>query len=192
MTSPPGPLRLFCARLRNLRGLSANAIDSPVVVLCYHRVAFRPTDLNSVVVSPDNFHAQMAYLKRNFRLARFEEPWDHAGRYRRHDGLLLVASICRGQTATDSRHRRHFVDALRPLWLCMGSRTLQGSWDTLALRHGGTTCAGGSSESFHHWRCAAKSYDGMEDSKYSRRAVLYAGGRAYLLAASVPYLHISR
>ena len=76
MTGAYSPTRLFCSRLRNIKSLMGNAINCPVVVLCYHRVTSRLSDLNSVVVSPDNFRVQMEYLKRNFRIVRFEENWE--------------------------------------------------------------------------------------------------------------------
>lgn len=77
MTGAFGPVRLLCSRMRNLKSLVCNIIDFPVVVLCYHRVATRHSDMNSVVVSPDNFRVHMDYLKRNFRIVRFEEKWEH-------------------------------------------------------------------------------------------------------------------
>jgi peptidoglycan/xylan/chitin deacetylase (PgdA/CDA1 family) len=52
-----------------------NIIDYPVVVLCYHRVTSKLSDMNSIIVSPDNFRAQIDYLKRNFLIVRFEETW---------------------------------------------------------------------------------------------------------------------
>jgi peptidoglycan/xylan/chitin deacetylase (PgdA/CDA1 family) len=76
MTGALTPVRLLSSRLRNIKSLLLNIIDNPVVVLCYHRVTSRPSDMNSVVVSPDNFRAQMNYIKRNFRVVRFEENWE--------------------------------------------------------------------------------------------------------------------
>lgn len=70
------PIRLFCSRLRNIRGLAANIIDKPVIVLCYHRVTAMPTDINSIAVSPDNFRAQIRYLKDHFPIVRFDENLD--------------------------------------------------------------------------------------------------------------------
>jgi peptidoglycan/xylan/chitin deacetylase (PgdA/CDA1 family) len=67
--------RIVNARLRNLRSLGLNLIDRPVVVLGYHRVAATAMDRTSLAVSPENFRAQMEYLKRNFRIVRFEEDW---------------------------------------------------------------------------------------------------------------------
>jgi peptidoglycan/xylan/chitin deacetylase (PgdA/CDA1 family) len=66
--------------MRNVKSLVCNAVDCPVVVLCYHRVTSRLSDMNALVVSPDNFRAQMAYLTRNFRIVRFEDTWEHRGK----------------------------------------------------------------------------------------------------------------
>lgn len=77
MTSRLSPARLFCARMRSFKNLVCNVIDVPVAVLCYHRVASRTSDINSMIVSPENFRTQMDYLKRNFRIVRFEETWDN-------------------------------------------------------------------------------------------------------------------
>jgi len=62
-------------RLRQLKNRMLNLIDHPVVVLIYHRVTTLPSDRRLLAVSPDNFHAHMQYLKRNFRIVRFEEDW---------------------------------------------------------------------------------------------------------------------
>lgn len=52
-----------------------NLVDPPVVVLIYHRVAVLPSDPHMLAVSPENFRAQMRFLKRNSRVVRFEEAW---------------------------------------------------------------------------------------------------------------------
>jgi peptidoglycan/xylan/chitin deacetylase (PgdA/CDA1 family) len=52
-----------------------NLVDPPVVVLVYHRVRVLPSDPHMLAVSPENFRAQMRFLKRNYRLVRFEEAW---------------------------------------------------------------------------------------------------------------------
>lgn len=52
-----------------------NLIDPPVVVLLYHRVTTLTSDPEILAVSPDNFRAQMQYLKDNFPVVRFEEDW---------------------------------------------------------------------------------------------------------------------
>lgn len=49
----------------------------PVVVLTYHRVARLPRDLHHLAVSPENFREQMAFLKANLQVVRFEDDWSH-------------------------------------------------------------------------------------------------------------------
>ena len=52
-----------------------NLVDPPVIVLLYHRVAELASDPELLAVSPDNFRAQMRYLKETFPLVRFEDDW---------------------------------------------------------------------------------------------------------------------
>ncbi len=62
-------------RLRRLRNQTLNLLDSPVVVLTYHRVAVPAFDPHRLAVSPENFRAQMNFLRHNFPILRFEEEW---------------------------------------------------------------------------------------------------------------------
>lgn len=55
-----------------------NYLDPPVLVLLYHRVTSLPSDPEMLAVTPDNFRAQMRYLKENFPVVRFEEDWARA------------------------------------------------------------------------------------------------------------------
>ena len=52
-----------------------NAVDSPVLVILYHRVTALPSDPEMLAVTPENFRGQMQYLKKNFPIVRFEEDW---------------------------------------------------------------------------------------------------------------------
>ena len=52
-----------------------NLIDPPVVVLLYHRVTTLRSDPQMLAVTPENFRAQMQYLKDSIPLIRFEEDW---------------------------------------------------------------------------------------------------------------------
>ena len=61
--------------LRRLKNRVVNLIDPPVVVLIYHRVTVLQTDPHLLAVSPENFRAQMQFLKRSVRVVRFEEVW---------------------------------------------------------------------------------------------------------------------
>lgn len=55
----------------------ANKLDCPVVVLLYHRVTLLESDPYSLSVAPDNFRAQMEYLRDNFPVIRFEADWSN-------------------------------------------------------------------------------------------------------------------
>lgn len=50
-------------------------LDPPVIILLYHRVTTLASDPQLLAVSPENFRAQMRYLKKNFALARLEDNW---------------------------------------------------------------------------------------------------------------------
>lgn len=62
-------------RLRRLKNLALNLIDAPVIVLGYHRVASLQSDPHRIAVAPENFRAQMRYLRENFPLLRLEDDW---------------------------------------------------------------------------------------------------------------------
>lgn len=55
--------------------LVLNLVDPPVVVLAYHRVTTLHSDPEMLAVTPDNFRAQMLYLKKTFPIVRFDENW---------------------------------------------------------------------------------------------------------------------
>jgi peptidoglycan/xylan/chitin deacetylase (PgdA/CDA1 family) len=57
-----------------------NCVDSPVIVLLYHRVTALASDPEMLAVSPDNFRAHMQYLKDTVPLVRFEEDWSKVSR----------------------------------------------------------------------------------------------------------------
>ena len=52
-----------------------NRIDPPVIVLLYHRVATLKSDPEMLAVTPENFRAQICYLKETFPILRFEDDW---------------------------------------------------------------------------------------------------------------------
>jgi peptidoglycan/xylan/chitin deacetylase (PgdA/CDA1 family) len=60
---------------RRLKNRMLNLVDPPVVVLVYHRVAVLPNDPHLLAVSPENFRAQMQFLKTNVPVVRFEGDW---------------------------------------------------------------------------------------------------------------------
>ena len=50
-------------------------VDTPVVILIYHRVAALTADPQLLAVSRENFRAHMQHLKSNFPVLRFEDNW---------------------------------------------------------------------------------------------------------------------
>ena len=67
-------------KLRRQKNRCLNRLDQPVVVLVYHRVSTLPSDPQILAVSPENFRAQLQFLKNNFPLVRFEDDWLHLKR----------------------------------------------------------------------------------------------------------------
>jgi len=63
------------AKVRSGRNRCLNLLDTPVVILIYHRVASLASDPQLLAVSPENFRAQLRFLKRNYPILRFDEPW---------------------------------------------------------------------------------------------------------------------
>ena len=53
----------------------ANSIDTPVLVLLYHRVTTLESYPYLLAVTPAHFRAQMKYLRANFSVLRFGEEW---------------------------------------------------------------------------------------------------------------------
>jgi peptidoglycan/xylan/chitin deacetylase (PgdA/CDA1 family) len=67
---------LLCTPYKRL----LNRIDPPVIVLLYHRVTRLASDPEMLAVTPDNFRAQLRYLKETVPLVRFEEEWTKVSR----------------------------------------------------------------------------------------------------------------
>jgi len=65
----------FYRALRRLKNRVLNLVDPPLVVLAYHRVTQLSTDPHQIVVTPDNFRAQMHYLREHCRCVRLDEDW---------------------------------------------------------------------------------------------------------------------
>ncbi len=57
------------------KNLILNLIDPPVVILIYHRVTTLSSDTQQLAVSPENFRAQMQFLKSHYSVVRFEDDW---------------------------------------------------------------------------------------------------------------------
>lgn len=61
----------------SIKNRMLNYFDAPIIVLLYHRVANLDIDFQQLAVSIENFDDQMAYLKNNFPILRFEDNWNN-------------------------------------------------------------------------------------------------------------------
>lgn len=59
------------------RNRLCNLIDTPIIVLIYHRVTTLSSDPQQLAVSPTNFLAHMLFLRDNFPILRFEDDWSN-------------------------------------------------------------------------------------------------------------------
>ena len=62
-------------KLRTLKNRFLNLIDSPIIILLYHRVTDLSSDPEMLAVSPANFRQHLEFLKKHWRILRFEEDW---------------------------------------------------------------------------------------------------------------------
>jgi peptidoglycan/xylan/chitin deacetylase (PgdA/CDA1 family) len=65
------------AAVRRSRNRLLNLVDTPGVVLVYHRVTSLSSDPQLLAISPENFRAHMKHLKSNFPIVRFEDDWSN-------------------------------------------------------------------------------------------------------------------
>ena len=68
-------IRSVYRKTRAIKNLLGNLVDTPLIVLLYHRVTDLPNDPEMLAVSPENFRLHMKFLKQHFRIVRFEENW---------------------------------------------------------------------------------------------------------------------
>jgi len=61
------------AKLKSLYRYGCNLIDTPAVILLYHRVIDLALDPQQLTVSPANFDDQIGYLRKHYNLLSFEE-----------------------------------------------------------------------------------------------------------------------
>lgn len=78
MTILPAARAVFRG-LRSAKNRVHNAIDPPVLVLAYHRVADLASDPQGLAVGAERFRAQMRHLRERYALLRMEEPWPRNG-----------------------------------------------------------------------------------------------------------------
>jgi len=64
-------------KIRAIKNHFLNLIDSPIILLVYHRVTDLPSDPEMLAVSPGNFRRHIEFLKQQFPVVRFEEDWSH-------------------------------------------------------------------------------------------------------------------
>jgi len=62
------------------RNFFYNLLDPPVLTLTYHRVSKLQTDPQFLAVTPENFRAQLKFLKKKFPVVRFEDDWSGINR----------------------------------------------------------------------------------------------------------------
>lgn len=68
-------IRAAYRKVRAGKNYFLNLLDSPIIILVYHRVTNLPSDPEMLAVTPDNFRLQVEFLKQHFRIVRFEEKW---------------------------------------------------------------------------------------------------------------------
>jgi peptidoglycan/xylan/chitin deacetylase (PgdA/CDA1 family) len=73
------PRQAFQA-LRRTGNRLANLLESPILVLGYHRVADLERDTQELAVRPENFRLQMRLLKRRCDLYRLDDAWPRSSR----------------------------------------------------------------------------------------------------------------
>lgn len=61
--------------LKNKKNKIANMIDTPIVVLLYHRVTSLKIDPHQLLVTPENFKDQLIFIKNHYKVLRFEDDW---------------------------------------------------------------------------------------------------------------------
>ena len=62
----------------SLKDTAFNKIQSPIIVLMYHRVLPNNKANSSLVVSSSNFKDQINYLNENYTLLKFDSNWQKA------------------------------------------------------------------------------------------------------------------
>lgn len=66
-------LRAIYKKIKKTRNIIFNIIDTPDIVLLYHRVNNLNSDIHQLAVTPENFYLQMKFLKDNYTIVNFED-----------------------------------------------------------------------------------------------------------------------
>lgn len=62
--------------MRQAMTMVHNQFDVPVLILLYHRCAVLESDPQLLAVTPENFSAQVKWLKERYPILRFDESWE--------------------------------------------------------------------------------------------------------------------
>ncbi len=68
-------MRSVYRQVRAGKNYFLNLLDTPIIILVYHRVTDLSSDPEMLAVAPDNFRRQVEFLKQHFSIVRFEEKW---------------------------------------------------------------------------------------------------------------------
>ncbi|WP_019878764.1 polysaccharide deacetylase family protein [Succinispira mobilis] len=66
-------LRAIYKKIKKTRNIIFNIIDTPDIVLLYHRVNNLNSDIHQLAVTPEKFYLQMKFLKDNYTIVNFED-----------------------------------------------------------------------------------------------------------------------
>jgi len=80
-------------KLKALYRLGCNLVDTPAVILLYHRVVDLTLDPQQLAVSPRNFDAQIDHLRKHYNLISFEEFTNIVTRKRKMPRRTVVISF---------------------------------------------------------------------------------------------------
>jgi peptidoglycan/xylan/chitin deacetylase (PgdA/CDA1 family) len=62
-------------RVKGVLARARNVLDTPILVIMYHRVTILPSDPQLLAVAPSTFRDQLLRLRREHPIVRFEEDW---------------------------------------------------------------------------------------------------------------------
>jgi peptidoglycan/xylan/chitin deacetylase (PgdA/CDA1 family) len=71
----------------------SNIIDSPALILLYHRVIDLENDPQQLAVTPANFRLQIEYLKKNYNLVSISEFYQHLSGRKGFPGGTIILSF---------------------------------------------------------------------------------------------------
>ena len=66
-------LRAVYRKVRAIKNGILNLVDSPIIILIYHRVTELQSDPEMLAVSPENFRLHMEFLKQQYEVGNVEE-----------------------------------------------------------------------------------------------------------------------